>query len=202
MAGDDSDRVPPGTPDDVREEAEKPQARVPQFDPTLGEAVAVETSGTPPARLVVLGDSLSHGFQSGAVFNTDLSWPAIVARELGWADYRYPRYGGPGGIPLNIEYILRDLEQRYGSKVSAWELPGALFRARALMDEIEDYWERGPGATVPIVTGINHDLAVYGWDLRDVLSRTYATCEASLGTPKDDLLSQIVQNNSERAALR
>ena len=28
----------------------------------------------------------------------------------------------------------------------------------------------GPGATPPVVAGINHDLAVYGWDLRDVLS--------------------------------
>src|SRR3954471_16563134 len=111
MAGDDSDRVPPGTPDDVRDEAEKPQARVPQFDPTLGEAVAVETSGTPPARLVVLGDSLSHGFQSGAVFKTALSCPAIVAHELGWLDsYRSPVYGGAGGLPFNLELLLRRLE--------------------------------------------------------------------------------------------
>src|SRR3954451_2388285 len=137
MAGDDSDRVPPGTPDDVREEAEKPQARVPQFDPTLGEAVAVETSGTPPARLVVLGDSLSHGFQSGAVFNTDLSWPAIVAHELGWLDsYRYPVYGGAGGLPFNLELLLRRLEERFGSRVSIWEVPLALFAARAFMDEV------------------------------------------------------------------
>jgi hypothetical protein len=193
--------VPDNTPDEVKAQVAK-GPREPAADPTLGVNVTPAGGDEPRHRLVTIGDSLTHGFQSGAVFNTDISWPAIVARELGWADYRYPRYGGPGGIPLNIEYILRDLEQRYGSKVSAWELPGALFRARALMDEIEDYWERGPGATVPVVTGINHDLAVYGWDLRDVLSRTYATCEKSLGTPKDDLLSQIVQNNSERAALR
>src|ERR1700754_2718683 len=193
-------------PQDTRDEVKQRVAagpRAPVFDPTLGIEVPPEAAAEEPQhRLVTIGDSLTHGFQSGAIFNTDISWPAIVARELGWSGYRFPRYGGPGGLPLNIEYILRDLEQRYGTKLSPWELPAALFRARALMDEIEDYWERGPGATPPVVRGINHDLAVYGWDLRDVLDRTYASCEAALGEPKDDLLSQIVQGNSERAALR
>lgn len=68
------------------------------FDPTLGRSFSVDTEGTPRHRLVAIGDSLTHGFQSGAVFNTDLSYPAIIAKELGWFDeYRYPRYGGHGG---------------------------------------------------------------------------------------------------------
>src|SRR3954471_4451468 len=190
--------VPANTPDEVKAQVAK-GPRAPASDPTLGVEVTPAGGDEPRHRLVTIGDSLTHGFQSGAIYNTDISWPAIVARELGWFDrYRYPRYGGPGGIPLNIEYILRDLEHRYGPKLSAWELPGALFHARALMDAIEDYWERGPGSKPPVVATINHDLAVYGWDVRDVLSRTAESCEASLGTPKDDLLSQIVQNNGER----
>ena len=88
----------------------------------------------------MIGDSLSHGFQSGAIFNTDISYPAIVAYELGWLDqFRYPRYGGPGGLPFNIEYLLRDLEDRFGAKTSPWELPFALFRAREFLDGLEDY---------------------------------------------------------------
>ena len=70
------------------------------------------------------------------------------------------------------------------------------------MDEIEDHWERGPGATAPVIAGFNHCLAVYGWDLRDALSRTAKSCEKSIATPNDSLLDQIVENNGARAALR
>ncbi len=179
------------------------EPRVPVFDPTLGMRVAVRRKGKPRHRLVAIGDSLTHGFQSGAVFNTDLSYPAIVARELGWfEEYRYPRYPGHGGLPLNIELLLRDLEERFGPRVSAWEVPMALFKARQFMDEVEDYWERGPGQTAPPLSAYNHCLAVYGWDLRDALGKTAASCKEAIDAPGDDVLKQIVENNSERAALR
>jgi hypothetical protein len=200
MDGDDS--VPPDTPDDVKERVAR-GLRTPSFDPTLDRPVPTEGKGTPRHRLVVIGDSLSHGFQSGAVFNTDISFPAIIAYELGWLDqYRYPRYPGFGGLPLNLELLLRDLEERFGTTVSAWELPLALFRARAFLDQIEDYWERGPGRLAPLISAYNHALAVYGWDLRDALSKTAARCQAAIEAPNDDLISQLVENNGERAALR
>jgi hypothetical protein len=192
---------PEGTPDEIRD-LWRDDARVPQFDPTLGVAVEVTATGTPRHRLAAIGDSLTHGFQSGAVFNTDISYPAIIAHELGWSKYRYPRYSGPGGLPINLELLLRQLEERFGSSLSIWELPMALFAARDFMDQVEDYWERGPGASVPAVTGLNHHLGVYGWDLRDALSRTADTCRHAMSVPKDDLLDQFVENDSQRAALR
>ncbi|MGY1617385.1 hypothetical protein ACI797_11665 [Geodermatophilus sp. SYSU D00691] len=197
-------RVPRDAPGDVREQAEQTEPRVPQFDPTLGIGLPDSPRrGHPAHRLVVLGDSLSHGFQSGAVFNTDISWPAIVAHELGWLDqFRYPLYGGPGGLPLNIELLLRRFEERFGSGLDFWEVPLALFTARGFLDEVEDYWERGPGRSLPNVQRYNHNLSVYGWDLRDALERTAATLEKAVGRPSDSLLDQIVENNSERAALR
>src|SRR5436309_6513161 len=100
--------LPPGTPDEVVERAKLP-SRVPTFDPTLGVPVEPATRGVPRNRLVAIGDSLSQGFQSGAIYNTDLSYPAIIAAEVGWTGYRYPRYGGPGGLPLNIELLVRQL---------------------------------------------------------------------------------------------
>jgi len=91
----------------------KPAApRGPVSDPALGRDVQVDARGVPPHRLVAIGDSVLQGFQSGAVFHTDVSVPAIVAYELGWLRrFRYPRYAGPGGLPLNIELLLRDLER-------------------------------------------------------------------------------------------
>ncbi|GGU40633.1 hypothetical protein GCM10010274_30280 [Streptomyces lavendofoliae] len=159
--------------------------------------------GSPQHRLVTIGDSLTHGFQSGAIFNTDLSYPAIIAHELGWGEsFRYPSYNGHGGLPLNIELLLRDLKDRFGPNLDGWEVPLALFHGRQFMDEVEDYWERGPGTVVPQLTSINHNLAVYGWDLRDVLDKTAKTCLQDIGVPRDDWLSQVTQDNGDRAALR
>ncbi|MGJ7442489.1 hypothetical protein [Aquipuribacter sp. MA13-6] len=193
--------IPKDAPESVRARALEP--RVPVFDPTVGiEVDRVRDRDVPPHRLVAIGDSLTHGFQSGAVHNTDLSWPSIVAHELGWTGLRVPRYEGMGGLPLNMELLLRELEHRYGSRLSPWEFPLALFRARQLMDQVEDYWERGPGATPPDLTGSMHALAVYGWDLRDALSRTAKSCQADIQAPSDGWLKQIVENHADRAALR
>src|SRR5207244_2212248 len=103
----------PDTPDDV---IIRLQARTPETDPTLQVVVPQQNGPTPTHRLVSLGDSLTHGFQSGAIFNTDLSYPALIAKELGWYDaFRHPQYRGFGGLGFNIEYLLRELEMRYGA---------------------------------------------------------------------------------------
>src|SRR6266568_5344643 len=76
----------PGTPPEV---VVTDQIRPPITDSTLGVPLGVPGPGLPsvpdPPRhqLVTVGDSLTHGMSSGAVFHTDLSWPALVARSLG-----------------------------------------------------------------------------------------------------------------------
>ena len=190
----------PNTPDEV-EVTDTP--RKPVEDPTLGIQVDKKAEGRPRNRLVAIGDSLTHGFQSGAIYNTDLSWPAIIAREMGWQKFfRYPNYYGHGGLPLNLEFLIRELEEQLGDTTSWWETPLALFRARQFMDEVEDYWERGAGSTVPRIKGINHNLGIYGWDLRDALVRTAEMLEAQILEPTDHFFKQIVENANERAALR
>ncbi|MFG2483380.1 hypothetical protein ACGFSI_11565 [Streptomyces virginiae] len=177
--------------------------REPLTDPTLGVDVSAKWRGEPRHRLVTIGDSLTHGFQSGAIFNTGLSYPAIIAYEMGWAkQFRYPSYDGFGGLPFNIELLLRDLESRYGQNVDWWETAPALFRARGLLSRMQHYWEQGPGVEVPMTTAINHNLAVFGWDLRDVLTRTADVCKQRIGAAKDELLVPTVQNADDRAALR
>ena len=190
----------PNTPDEVQV-TDTP--REPVEDPTLGIPVEVNRESTPLNRLVTIGDSLTHGFQSGAIFNTDLSWPMIIAHEMGWAKhFRYPKYFGFGGLPLNLEFLIRELEDGFGDRARFWEFPLALFRARQFMDRVEDHWERGPGAHVPRIAGINHNLSVYGWDLRDALVRTAQMLESWIDKPTDAFFKQIVENASERAGLR
>jgi hypothetical protein len=194
------DDLAPDTPDDVIITGE---SRVPVFDSTLGITVGLPEQDPPKNRIVAIGDSLTHGFQSGAIFNTDISYPAIIAYELGWyPNFRHPRYDGYGGLPINIEFLLRTLEQKYGSEIDWWELALAGFTVRHFMAEVEDWWERGPGSRVPEFQDLNHNLAVFGWDVRDALDRTAKNCHDFIGTPKNQLFQQIVEHANERAALR
>src|SRR6202158_1363146 len=190
----------PKTPKSVNVRA---QARAPVTDPTVGIIVPAAPEGTPCHRLVTIGDSLTHGFQSGAIYNTDISYPMIIAWEMGWDEsFRRPHYYGHGGLPLNIEYVLRQLERDYGDKLDWWELPLALFEVRQQLAEIDDWWERGPGSVVPNEVGIKHNLAIYGWDLRDTLSRNADIEAQAIQEPKEGGLVPLIQNANERAALR
>jgi hypothetical protein len=186
----------------------QPIARVPNFDPTLGVAVpAKNLLQTPPHRLVTIGDSLTQGYQSGAIFNTDISYPMTIAWEMGWdRQFRRPAsFSAFGGLQLNIEYYLRQLENRFGDRLDWWETAPAAFAIRELMAENEDYWERGAGSDLcdpPHQKEINHNLAIYGWDIRDLLSLNTDRCRQRIGEPKDNLLKQVVENANERVALR
>ncbi|HJQ27936.1 MAG TPA: hypothetical protein VJ827_01230 [Rubrobacter sp.] len=35
--------------------------------------------------------------------------------------FRYPDYCGHGGLPLNVEFMIRDLEEQSGDTTSRWE---------------------------------------------------------------------------------
>src|ERR1044072_708958 len=98
----DSDLVPPGAPKEVADRileiaADPSTSRVPHFSHIVGAPADFTCEAEPENRIVLIGDSLTHGFQSGAIFNTDLSYGAIIAHELGWLDYRFPPYPGFGG---------------------------------------------------------------------------------------------------------
>lgn len=197
------------------------EARCPEVDPTLNIKVNVNRKGTPKYRLVTIGDSLTHGFQSGAIHNTRLSYPAIVAGEMGWELYfRYPTYDGPSdvelsnngryGFPVNLEQLARGLEkEKKLNSVNFLNLIPALSYTRRFLDTIEEYWERGNGQSPPIIgktREINHNLGVYGWDLRNTLSRNAKICKDVIrkNSPQNDknLLRLVVENANELAALR
>lgn len=198
LAGD----LPDGTPPEVRDRATRP-ARVPETDPTLGIVVNRPAHQRPAAeRLVVLGDSLTQGMRSAAVHDDDLSFAAILARQLGVDDFRAPAYPGLGGLPVNIEYLLRTLEDEFGPTFSAWEVPLAAVRLHSLLADIQRFWERGPGIVPPPPGPPPHTLAVLGWDLRDALARTFDINLAQAKASRHQLLAPIVENAGPIAALR
>ena len=177
-------------------------------DPTLGVALGAAPPDAPvipdpPAhRLVTVGDSLTHGVSSGAVFHTDLSWPAQVAAGLGIAGFTFPTYGGPlDGLPINLESVVRQLQKRFGpdlSLVEKLELPLALQR---LLDKNEDYWERGAGRRPPRIDVRYDNVGIYGWDLRDALSYTAGRAAARVAqTPDDSFFGATPENDNDIAA--
>jgi hypothetical protein len=198
---------------DVETEAQVPagvtihrEPRRPVEDPTLGVPVAVDRSTRPANRLVTIGDSLTQGFMSAAIFRTDLSWPAVVAHELGLrpgTGFRYPVFEpptGPGGLPFDLERFVRGLEAKTGDRLDWYETIRALRFARSYMDRVEDWWERGPGNEVPESSAPYHNLAVYGADILDVLLLDAERIADRLKGPShDDPLIQIVDRDNDRA---
>lgn len=164
-----------------------------------------------PAKLVAIGDSLTHGVQSGSISRTHLSYPALIAECLGdtldretknFQEFKIPDFSGEGGIPLNIENLFRKLAQRYGSRLSWLEFIPAKLTIGQLMDAVEDYWERGEGI-MPSNTGpLHRNLAVLGLRLGDCDTLTEAICRRTIPPARDNLISQVPEFAVYRAARR
>lgn len=180
--------------------------RRPVDDPTLG--IVVDRPDGPAAehRLVTLGDSLTHGFMSLAVFKTGLSWPATVAYELGLGPeaFTFPVYEpptGPGGLPLDLERLARSFESRFGASLDFAEIIRAGLWAHGYLSGIEDYWETGDGSATPQDGPAFHNMAVYGWDLLDAQLLTAPIVEARIAEPaRESLFVPMVAHHQDRAA--
>lgn len=139
------------------------------------------------AKLVAIGDSLTQGFASGAITNTDLSYPAMIADAMGLdvTTFRRPNFRGSGGLPCNLEWLARRLEERFGYNVAGFEWLRSIPTIQSLLDEVEDYWERGKGTQVekPV---LYHNLAVWGFETADAYNVTAGVCEERAKDKKDD----------------
>ena len=70
-------------------------------------------------KLFTIGDSISQGFMSGAAAHTDLAYSTLIAKCMELGEYDYPEWA-EGGLPINMEVILRGLEKEYGANVNPW----------------------------------------------------------------------------------
>jgi len=100
-------------------------------------------------KLFTIGDSISQGFMSLAAARTELSYSTLIARCLGLTpgtdDYPIPVWG-KGGLPVNIESLLRELQSRYGNNIfGPIEWAEALRTIGKFLDSVEEHYERGEG---------------------------------------------------------
>jgi hypothetical protein len=133
-------------------------------------------------KLFTIGDSISQGFMSGAAAQTDLAYSTLIAGCMGLEDeYVYPRWAA-GGLPLNMELILRRLEEKYGDNVNPLQWTLALRTVNRIIEEAEDYYERKDGrADAPYTDNGEevpyfHNVAFQGCDVADSWALTPAMC--------------------------
>ena len=75
-----------------------------------------------------------------------------------------------GSVPIDIERALRAFESRFGSKLNWYEIVRRSAGCRGTSTRSRT---TGSEATAPICPPpgeILHNLAIYGWDLRDTLA--------------------------------
>jgi hypothetical protein len=156
------------------------------------------------ARLVAIGDSLTQGFQHGAVRRTEWSYPAMVARVLGGDAFRQADFSGngDGGPLLDIERLANVIAARAGRHLDPWDVPGAALSILSFMDRIEDYWERGAGAKRSDTGPLHHNVAVWGFEILDAITLTDGACLRNTPRPKDDLFDQVPERAMYRTARR
>ncbi|MEA5551963.1 hypothetical protein VB713_13510 [Anabaena cylindrica UHCC 0172] len=141
-------------------------------------------------KLFTIGDSISQGFMSLAAARTDFCFSTLIAKSMGLtvgAEYLYPEWL-VGGLPANIEKILRRLEKKYGSDINALDWLTILPTLEGVLDETEDYYEReGGSAEQPYPGGIEffHNVAIQGFDIADSWMITPKVCKYQIKLSND-----------------
>lgn len=147
------------------------------------------------AKLVAIGDSLTQGFQSGAIYKTDWSFPAIIARSMGLevpTDFRIPRFAG-SGLPVNLEEALRWIRPQLGADIDLveWIVRFPVLLGK-FIDAVEELYERGAGSRPAAFGGIYHNLGVWGFRVADSFTITPDYCQKVIekeeGRIEDDFL--------------
>jgi hypothetical protein len=137
-------------------------------------------------RLVTIGDSMTMGFRSGAMYHADISYPVMLANALGIEGFRFPAaWGGPaiGGIPMNLETMVSKLSGKWWFEVPVLRLLAAGVVANMYLRRVENYWERGEGSKAATGNVPHHNLAVLTFGVSDAYQVTEAVCSDSLANP-------------------
>ena len=147
-----------------------------------------------------------------AAARTDLCFSTLLAHALGQKDggggMQSPTWP-EGGHPIDLERVMRRLTRRYGSDVRGLEWPLAAKTIADIVDDVEDYYERGAGdehTPHPGDVEYFYNTSVRGFDVADAWKLTPAICrqeiaKANKKSGKDGFLS-VPNASFYRTALR
>ncbi|RNC84507.1 MAG: hypothetical protein ED557_05875 [Balneola sp.] len=119
-------------------------------------------------KLVVIGDSLSQGFQNGGIYRTDINFPSFIHRCFDPLPvFDQPKFLAQAGIPLNLEVLLRGLSDEFGSEIDWSEYGGVAAHTIKTLKRIKKYWEGGfKDLSVDQPTPF-HNQAIWGLSIND-----------------------------------
>jgi hypothetical protein len=119
-------------------------------------------------KLVSMGDSMAQGFKNGGIYRTDLSFPAILARSIGnGITFEKPSFSAQAGIPINMEVLIRGLEEELGSEINLWNSVQAGRYLYQTLRRIKSYWE---GYLKPLNVEQDspfHNQGIWGFSISD-----------------------------------
>ena len=96
----------------------------------------------PKHKLVVIGDSLSQGFNNGGIYRTDINFPSFLARCFEpTPQFDQPNFTAQAGIPINLEVLIRGLSEEFGSQINWNEYLSAATHTFKTLKRIKKYWE-------------------------------------------------------------
>lgn len=120
-------------------------------------------------KLVCVGDSLTQGFQNSCIYRTDLSYPAMLKQAMDYkAEFRQPLFTARGGIPVNVEMLVRSLEEQFGPDFTAKDFPLAMAYLFSTLKYVKNYWDgkvrslQNPHQTTPY-----HNQSIWGLTIND-----------------------------------
>jgi hypothetical protein len=131
-------------------------------------------------RLIVIGDSLSQGFSNGCIYRTDLNYPSMLIHSLDDdIAFEQPHFTSQGGLPLNLEVLVRGLCDIYGKTIKPTDYPSALKYLYSTSRRIKRFWD---GEYIPLNeerTIPYHNQSIWGqtiadsWLMSEKISRQY-----------------------------
>lgn len=137
-------------------------------------------------KLVVLGDSISQGFQNGGIYRTDLSFPAFLGRCFEpEPDFHQPLFTAQGGIPLNLEVLARGLSEEYGPTLEWIEYLPAIKHLYSTLRRVKHHWE---GNRIPLdrpQPTPYHNQSVWGFAMNDSWMVTEENSRQHIESTKD-----------------
>ena len=119
-------------------------------------------------KLVVIGDSISQGFQNGGIYRTDLNFPNFLRNCWEPApDFEQPLFTAQAGIPLNLEVLARGLSDEFGDSIEWQEYLPAVTHLYSTLRRVKRYWE---GKIKPLEKQRDlpyHNQSVWGFAMND-----------------------------------
>ncbi len=119
-------------------------------------------------KLVVIGDSLSQGFNNGGIYRTDINFPSFLADCFDpKPTFDQPNFTAQAGIPINLEVLIRGLQDEFGDSIEWTEYVPVASHTFKTLKRIKKYWEGRMKDLSVERSAPFHNQAVWGFAIND-----------------------------------